>query len=75
MARAYAAAEDAVRAEDVRRAVRNAKDRLKLILRRNLAPEKRRVKEEILRWMLAWLENPQVFETWVALRIAALPHS
>ncbi len=75
LAREYAAAEDAVRAEDIRRTVRGAKDRVKFLLRRNLSPDKRRVKEEILRWMLAWLENPQVFETWVAIRVSTLRHS
>lgn len=72
MAREYAAA-DAVRGEDIRRAVRDAKDKIKFLLSRNLPPEKRRVKQEILRWMLAWLENPNIFESWVAIRIATLP--
>ncbi len=75
MAREHAAAEDAVRAEDIRRSVRDAKDRVKFLLQRNLSPDQRQVKEEILRWILTWLENPHVFETWVAIRISTLPNS
>lgn len=75
LAREYAAAEDAVRAADIRRAVRSAKDKVRFLLRRNLSAEKRRIKEEVLCWMLVWLENPHVFETWVALRLKTPPHS
>lgn len=74
LAREYAAG-DAVRAEDIRRAVRNAKDRLKFLLDRKLSADKRRVKEEVLCWMLVWLENPLVFESWVALRLPPRRHS
>lgn len=57
---------DAVRAEDVRRAVRQAKDRLRLTLRRkNLREETRREKQELLEWFLVWLENPGVFPVWL----------
>ena len=73
MSEEYARAPDATRAEDVRRAVRQAKDKLKLVLTRKLAPEKRSVKEEVLQWMLVWLENPMVFESWVAVRSAEQP--
>ncbi len=75
LAREYAAAGDAARAEDIRRAVRNAKDRLKFLLGRKLSADKRRVKEEVLCWMLVWLENPLVFESWVALRLPPRRHS
>ena len=74
LAREYAAG-DAARAEDIRRAVRNAKDRLKFLLGRKLSADKRRVKEEVLCWMLVWLENPLVFESWVALRLPPRRHS
>ena len=57
------------RQQDCRRAVRQAKDRLKLMLRKpNLPAEKRREKEEILLWFLVWLETPELFDRWLALR-------
>ncbi len=71
MAKAYADAEDGTRAEDVRRAVRRAKDRIRLLLSGKLSPEKRQAKEEILEWMLVWLENPLVFESWIEVRLRA----
>jgi hypothetical protein len=64
---------DRVRAGDCRRAVMQAKDRLKLVLRRrNLAPERRAEKQEVLEWFLVWLENPSVFEQWLQARRRAL---
>ena len=33
-----------------------------------VAPEKRAEKQEIAEWFTIWLQNPQVFENWVALR-------
>lgn len=33
-----------------------------------VAPEKRREKHEIVEWFTVWLQNPEVFENWVALR-------
>lgn len=63
------AARSRERAEDCRRAVRQAKDRLKLMLRKpSLSAEKRQEKEEILRWFLVWLETPELFDRWLALR-------
>ncbi len=60
---------DAERAEDVRRAVRQAKDRLKLTLRRtNLRESTRASKEDLLGWFLVWLENPVVFPAWLGVR-------
>jgi len=64
---------DRVRAEDCRRAVRRAKDRVKLILsRRSLSQQKRKEKQELLQWFLTWLENPDVFPQWLRLRLARL---
>ena len=61
---------DLARAEDVRRAVRQAKDRLRLTLRRrNLRDDTRTVKQEMLEWFLVWLENPAVFPPWLELRL------
>jgi len=56
-----------------RRAVILAKDHARLASRNEkLAAEKRAQKEEMVLWMLTWLENPQVFELWVPLRKAHL---
>ena len=51
----------------VRRLVIQAKDHAKLSLRKADAT-RRVVKEEMILWMLTWLENPAVFPEWVALR-------
>jgi hypothetical protein len=54
------------RARYCRRQVIAAKDRARF-LAQNLrtAPEKRAQKEEMVRWMLVWLDNPEVFPAWV----------
>lgn len=60
---------DAARAEDVRQAVRQAKDRLRLtLMRRNLREETRAEKREILEWFLVWLENPAILPAWLEVR-------
>ena len=57
------------RAEDCRRAVWQAKDRLKLTLRNTRLPtKKRQEKQEILQWFLVWLETPELFDRWLELR-------
>jgi hypothetical protein len=56
---------DLARATACRRVVIQAKDRARLVSR---TPEKRKQKEEMVEWMLVWLENPGIFETWVELR-------
>ena len=64
---------DRQRAEDCRSAVRQAKDRLRLVLRRSdLSPEKKEVKQELLRWFLVWLETPELFSQWLELRRSAM---
>ena len=68
MAREYAMASDRQRASDVRRAVMRTKNHLKLALARRIGPEKRAVKEEIFKWLLVWLENPDIFELWIEVR-------
>jgi len=66
-ARAVAAG-DHTRARACRRAVIQAKDRARQISRNpKVDQEKRKQKEEMVEWMLVWLENPGVFGTWVAL--------
>ena len=32
------------------------------------SPEKKAQKEEMVQWMLVWLENPEVFPAWVDIR-------
>ena len=68
MAREYSRAPDRVRAEDVRRSVLRARNHVRLSLSRNLSEAKRKAKEEILLWLRVWLENPEVFCDWHALR-------
>jgi hypothetical protein len=64
--------EDAMRASDgqqaryCRRQVIAAKDRARFIARSpKTSPEKKSQKEEMIQWMLVWLENPGVFPAWV----------
>lgn len=46
-----------------------AKDHARLAARnRKLSEDKRTLKEEMLLWLLTWLENPGAFELWVGLR-------
>ena len=46
-----------------------AKDRAKfLALTPRLTAEKRTQKEEMVQWMLVWLETPEVFPAWVDAR-------
>ncbi len=60
---------DRSRAQDCRRAVLRGRQRLELLLRRpGLQEEKRAEKTEILGWFRVWLENPELFRTWLALR-------
>ena len=60
--RAATAGGDRERARYCRRQVITAKDRAKLLARQK--PEK----EEMVQWMLVWLENPEVFPAWVEAR-------
>jgi hypothetical protein len=63
MLEVYRAANDAgERARYCRRQVIAAKDRAKFLVERNPA------KEEMVQWMLVWLENPEVFPAWVEAR-------
>jgi hypothetical protein len=60
---------DRLRARDCRRQVIGAKDRARFIARHpKTSPEKQAQKEEMVQWMLVWLENPAVFPPWVELR-------
>jgi hypothetical protein len=57
------------RARSCRRQVIAAKDRARFLAGNpRTAPEKQAQKEEMVQWMLVWLENPEVFPAWVDAR-------
>ena len=65
---------DRIRCEDCRRAVRQAKDRLRMLLRRKNQPVAKRAERlEILQWFLVWLESPSLFSHWLKARLDRLP--
>jgi hypothetical protein len=53
---------DATRRAQVRKRVIEAKDHARLAARRHP------LKEEMILWMLTWLENPSLFRAWLELR-------
>ena len=60
---------DREQARYCRRQVIAAKERARWITRSpKTQPEKKAEKEEMLRWILVWLENPPVFPAWVEVR-------
>ncbi|MBL8217424.1 MAG: hypothetical protein JNK87_42275 [Bryobacterales bacterium] len=64
----YAAADREGRRQ-CRALVIEAKDHARLAARNpKVSEDKRQQKEEMLLWMLTWLENPGAFELWVGLR-------
>lgn len=70
MSREYAAsiaAGNAPRAQACRRAVIEAKQHARFALGK-LAGGEREAKQEMTLWMLVWLENPDIFPEWLALR-------
>jgi hypothetical protein len=56
---------DPARRAAVRRVVISSKDHARLAARN---PAKRAEKEEMVLWLLTWLENPPLFAAWVRLR-------
>lgn len=57
------------RAGACRRQVITAKDHARLAARRlAAAPEAGARKDEMISWMIVWLENPAVFPRWLRLR-------
>ncbi|SPF52162.1 conserved hypothetical protein [Candidatus Sulfopaludibacter sp. SbA4] len=61
------------RARYCRRQVIGAKDRARFLAHNpRIPPEKQAQKEEMVQWMLVWLENPEVFPPWVEARKQAL---
>ena len=72
LSRLYAVS-DAQGHKQVRAVVIESKDRIRWALKRPASgdPEdaaRRAMKKEILLWTVTWLENPAVFEPWLALR-------
>ncbi len=64
--------EDRGRRQTVRQLVIEAKDHARWAARRaEEGSAKKADKEEMLLWMLTWLENPGLFPQWVRLRRAA----
>lgn len=64
---------DTLRARACRRAVILAKDHARLAARAPKTPPARKAeKEEMVLWLLTWLENPEVFPVWARLRKAVL---
>ena len=60
---------DRAREQFCRNVVIQAKDHTRLAARSpKTSPEKKLEKEEMIQWMLVWLENPGVFAAWVRLR-------
>jgi hypothetical protein len=58
---------DAARRMQVRKLVIEAKDHARLAAIRS-RPARNPAKEEMILWMLTWLENPPLFREWLALR-------
>jgi hypothetical protein len=53
----------------IRSAVIESKDRIRWALKRSGTDEEKRApKEEMLLWVLTWLENPEIFPVWLGLR-------
>lgn len=68
------AAGDTMRCNDCRRAVRQAKDRLRMSLRRKNQPDGKQAERlEILQWFLVWLETPGLFSHWLKARLDRPP--
>jgi hypothetical protein len=63
---------DVAKRRAVRAIVITAKDHARLAAHsRTATPERRSEKEEMVLWLLTWLENPGVFPEWVRLRRVA----
>ena len=64
---------DRERARYARRQVIAAKDRARFLADNpRTAPDKQGQKQEMVQWMLVWLDNPLVFPAWVDARKRAL---
>jgi hypothetical protein len=57
------------RTQQCRNAVIQAKDHARFAARSpKVSPDKKGQKEEMIQWMLVWLDDPGVFPAWVKLR-------
>jgi hypothetical protein len=66
-------AEDPARRRELRDEVIGTKDRARFASRNpKVSVEKRAAKEEMVRWMLVWLDDPSMFADWVTLRRAQI---
>jgi len=63
-----AEADDRERQMACRRLVIEAKDHARWAARRAKDPARRAMKEEMVSWMLVWLEMPAAFPVWLELR-------
>jgi hypothetical protein len=62
-------AEEPAQRRELRDAVILAKDRARYASRNpKVSAEKRTAKEEMVQWMLVWLDDPSMFADWVTLR-------
>jgi hypothetical protein len=60
---------DRARSQQCRNAVIQAKDHARFAARSpKTSPDKKAQKEEMIQWMLVWLDDPGVFPAWVKLR-------
>jgi hypothetical protein len=67
-------ADQPVLRRSLREVVIKAKDRARFASRNpKAAPEKRALKEEMVQWMLVWLDDPSMFADWVTLRRRSSP--
>jgi hypothetical protein len=70
---AAGAAGEREKARYCRRQVIAAKDRARFLVQNpRTSSEKRAQKEEMVQWMLVWLENPPLFPAWVDARKRAM---
>ena len=53
---------------ETRALVIEAKDHARLALKRARDSARRREKEELIEWMIVWVNDPALFPTWVRLR-------
>lgn len=61
--------DDPTRRRELRDIVIRTKDRARFASRNpKVAAEKRAAKEEMVQWMLVWLDDPSMFADWAALR-------
>lgn len=61
-------AADRQRQRQCRQLVIEAKDHARWALRRAKDDQQKRQREEMIQWMLVWLENPEIFPQWLRLR-------